>query len=420
MKGLFFFLILVWIAGAATAQSTGTPVPTQGPSSAGPRWVFGKSLFQQASDSEIRYPVNIAGYKFARPVCYYLGISLPNAGTGLVFDGAVELEKDTFESEVDLRAGRYKGVAKFEKDSFAGPVDFTYSSFEQDAFFDYCTFKDYAYFDRVGFKGHADFSNAVFGHVAFFSGMILSNPSELSFTLATLPDTLDLSDNTTIFQPVELTDASFIPSRVHRIFLNRTNISMIHMDYIHFKLLFRDPKYDNRPELTQEEEAAIYEELLNNFKARGQSDSYERLDVEYHQWQWDKTLIHSLIPWLPDIQMIWWYYGYRKWLVFVWAIFFLLLFSGINYFRLNDLNRDVYPMSTIPIFPTLGTLPFLWQRARWRLWYAVVYSATLFFTLTIKAEDIRFNRIGASLYIFIIYLSGIVCLAYMANFVLQK
>ena len=55
-----------------------------------------------------------------------------------------------------------------------------------------------------------------------------------------------------------------------------------------------------------------------------------------------------------------------------------------------------------------------------RLWYAFVYSANIFFRLTLKVEDLQYNRIWATLYVMIMYTLGLVCLAYMANFVLQK
>jgi len=189
---------------------------------------------------------------------------------------------------------------------------------------------------------------------------------------------------------------------------------MVHLDYQHFKLLFIDPKTGDT--LSDEEKSSIYEQLLQNFKSHGQEDSYQALDIEYHHFQ-----ANSPLNWLADkLQMLWWNYGYSKWRVIAWAIVFVLLFSALNYFWLNHLNEKVYPIDGIPAFSKLGENPFSWRRACRRFWYSTVYTSTVFFRLSIEVKKIQFNRVLASLYIFMIYLLGILCLAYTANFVLQK
>lgn len=365
-------------------------------------------------DSSVIALIDDHGIRFPHDYKYYKGNNIPNGGYGLVFSHPVEMAKDTFGGRIDIRKAEFKTDVDFDTVLFLKNADFTYSFFNRDARFEYCQFTDTAHFCMTTFLGDADFSNAVFGHIAYFSGLTFGPQSQLSFTAAVLPDTLDFSENAVLPLPIELTDAHFTDGKVHHIFLNRTNIGMVHFDYKHFKLLFFDPKNDTT--ISGEEKESIYREALQNFKSRGQADSYQKLDIEYRHF-----LAKNSFEWIIDMMKLsWWNYGYWKWLVFLWAIFFVMLFSLINYFRLNELNKHVYTIDGILEFPKLGIQPFSWKRAKTRFWYSMVYTSNIFFRLTLDSKRVQFSKVRGSLYIFVIYIAGIICLAYMANFVLQK
>ncbi len=114
-------------------------------------------------------------------------------------------------------------------------------------------------------------------------------------------------------------------------------------------------------------------------------------------------------------------------MIFVWTIGLLLIFSVLNYyFFIDSLVEEVY---TIPNIPALRSRSEIRQTAsrdvakqfrRQRWWYTFVYTATVFFSLTLKFENLKFSRRGRAVYFLAIYLIGLVCIAYMANFVLQK
>ena len=55
-----------------------------------------------------------------------------------------------------------------------------------------------------------------------------------------------------------------------------------------------------------------------------------------------------------------------------------------------------------------------------RLWYSFVYTAVIFFSLSLKISNVNFRNKGGTMYIMFVYTLGLICLAYMANFVLQK
>jgi hypothetical protein len=108
----------------------------------------------------------------------------------------------------------------------------------------------------------------------------------------------------------------------------------------------------------------------------------------------------------------WWAYGYEKERVFLWTIGLLFLFTIATYSKLKFLNEEVYPIENIPKDGYLNV-------GR-KLWFALAYTATVFFQLTLKLEKINLQHRFAVLYVFLIYLIGIICLAYMANFVLSR
>lgn len=364
--------------------------------------------------------LTVLNSKFARPCLFYYGEHRPNAGTGINADMGFEFRHNQFIQLVDLRAGIFSGDAVFEESHFENRADFSYSDFKSRADFYNCYFHDSAHFALVHFRGDADFSKCRFSHVAFFYGMSFDNLTDFTFTKALFPDTLDLSENGTIFQTIDLTDADFSKQQKPvEIYLAGSDISKIHLDYTHFHLLFRNP-HDHYKEITDDEKQAVFEELLNNFKSRGQLASYRKLDIEYQDFLWDK---HSLlISWFKYVPKLWWNYGYDKWLVFLWAGLAVIIFTLINSRRhyLDFLNTHVYTMEGFSLPPETNDNEGEKNVNKSVFWYAFVYTSSIFFKLTLKLENLKYKETRHVCYIIMIYTLGLICLAYMANFVIQK
>ncbi len=204
------------------------------------------------------------------------------------------------------------------------------------------------------------------------------------------------------------------------------------MDYKYFELRFKNQKGHI---ISNSEKEIVYEALLKNFKDRGQNDSYELLDIEYHDFVFGKYSIRHL----------WNCYGYHKEWVFYWAAIFLFIFSIINFFCFEYLINMVYyieffedrkfshKMRTengdyVDSKPIINNqLSRFWNK----LWYSFAYTVIIFFLFSLKMENFDFNvlhkettakikHISGLIYVVLIYATGIACLAYMANFVLQK
>lgn len=267
--------------------------------------------------------------------------------------------------------------------------------FRQEAYFEDEIFQLEAHFGNAHFGSRASFSNTTFKEGAIFDG-------------ALLPDTLEFSNVKEIGAEIDFTNARK-DSGVCHINLLRSDISKIKLRYDIFRLYFPD-------ETRIEEKSNVYEALLAKFKADRYDDSYETLDIEYRkflyairgQWVWNA------------LQNYWWNYGYSKEWIFVWIGYFLWVFTIINWFYYDYLSTKVYSIKSL----SLQQMPTGWKRHFLKPLLALTYTCFIFFGVKIDPEGIKelsgFRRYFALFYIFTVYSVGLICLAYLANFIVTK
>ncbi len=283
-------------------------------------------------------------------------------------------------------------------------------------------------------RGSMAFTSCYFAQKIQFYELETQENTVISFDKSILPERINFDHCPKLNSEVDFSNVDFDHKhnydekkygyRKHLINLYKSNISKFHLDYTHFKLDFPS-------ELPLEEKKSMYEALLKNFKDRGQMDSYELLDIEYH----DLTYGNS------NFIRYWNFYGYKKWMVFLWLTGFIFIYTIITYFSLDNLNgtsdvkllnnylgepgintpddeKCVYKIAKIPQLAPRKETKTIKEKFR-RLWYSFMYTSTIFFLLTLKVENINFKKAGV-LYLILVYSSGILCLGYLANFVLQK
>lgn len=399
---------------------------------------------------------NFSGTNFYVPTMFNLSKFLQNSYfMSSVFHAGADFHDTKFIKDVNFSDAAFKGEVGFRNTVFSGNTTFsgvTFSSGIGDPFdkqsgervtFSSASFLKTADFSNATFSNYVFFQDTKFSNVAAFNNMHVKDSTLFSFNGAILPDTLCFENIQFIKNDIDLTAADFRDSvvpyfqkgevlnkwpltlrfkdsviahskfkrnRKCNIFLFNVDISKFHIDYIHFKLLFTDPSPSGHYIIPTDEREGIYESLLKNFKDRGQNESYKLLDIEYREFKWSIAPIY--IRWWGFLDKWWWNYGYNKEWVFLWAIGFLFLFSIITFTKINYLNKEVYVIENIPFISSVST-------GR-RIWYSIIYTCSLFFRLTLKLDKIKYTHILWTIYIFIVYLSGIICIAYMANFVLQR
>ena len=264
-----------------------------------------------------------------------------------------------FENHFNISGAVFYNTAYMHHNFFYAPVLFATDSINS------LDLSSSIFHSEFTFTGNYVNENLSFANDTFYKTFRLNNISlgkngQIIFNNTLLPDTLDFSSNERISNQVDLLVADFsdtarydtaqkIYKKPHYINLYKSDISKFHLDYFHFRLYFP-------PDLNLDERNSVYEALLNNFKTRGQDDSYEKLDIEYKAYKYLHTPNKH---WLNYIDKWWWNYGYDKDLVFVHAAFFLIFFTFITFIILGFLNDEVYSMDDIKY-----TIPLSMQKYR--------------------------------------------------------
>jgi hypothetical protein len=171
------------------------------------------------------------------------------------------------------------------------------------------------------------------------------------------------------------------------------DLNNVDMDYQNFRIVFTDSL------IKPEEKRQAYLTLLENFKKKGQMDSYETLDLEYKE-KFDPPIKHF-------IQTFWWTYGYEKNKIFRNSGIFILLFTFLTMLFYKKL-QSVYAINNADT--NYG-----------RLVNSFIYTNIVFWSLKIDVKEMKFRyHLAAASYIMLMYVTGIICLAYMVNYVIQS
>jgi len=317
----------------------------------------------------------------------------------------------------DFLASRFPNPVLFSRTTFYKDAKFFLVSFYDTANFSECDFKKqatflgtnffgYTSFYNTYFNGYSDFGNSKFGLIANFSAIRIGDSASFDFRQALLPDLIDFSENVNIPRIIDLSNANYSdPSRYHKntgyyikhlIRLRGSDVSKFTFDYHYFTL--------DTSRMSDDEKAGQYEALLKNFDQRGRKESYKLLDIEYQRFK------HPNFAW---INHWWWNYGYDRWYIILWIIAFTIVFTIITEIFYNALNSKVYSFDNMS-----DQIP--WRQFGMRTWYSFLYTSAIFLRLTLRIENFNFKNKAGVVYIFLVYTVGIVCLGYLANWVLQK
>jgi hypothetical protein len=332
----------------------------------------------------------------------------------------------------------FRNPTNFSYSVYNSPVnaDFSSSTFRCKADFSFSTFKAKANFLGAHFDSSADFSKVKFSSEADFSAAAFN--SVVSFKYASLPDTLWFENVKEIQDEIDLTVARIDTLKTKdknykcKIDLFNSDISKIRINYVLFQLCFP-------PDKTFEQKMSTYEKLLKKFKDEGFLESYKLLDVEYQDFIYKQNKNVILNCFLKN----WWNYGYNKEYVLTWSLFIFVLFYLLNIFLFNHLQKNVFEIDfafynksnsgesvqnisssgfskahqrTLTVkrkaLITLNNLAI-------RVINPLIYTGVIFFGLTISLE--KFKKFsGWAIYIWLIYLIGLFCLAYIINIIIVK
>lgn len=402
---------------------------------------------------------------------YALSISIFGQQANSIKDDYLDIPDSSFQM-IDYNGGLGLHIISFIHSRPFKHFDIVNSTLDNGFYVNNLTLINKGIIKNDSFKGNLSFNNCFFIKGVHVSDIFLykelrfdssringalvlnnikqANDSRLTFNNTILPDTVYFAYNDNIPKEVDFNTANYLDSSryywlrkgrpasldrkdnkwvifrsyklsFNKIYLNlyKSDINKVHLDYSYFRLLLTDPNTGLK--LPMDEARSLYEALLNNFKVRGQMKSYELCDIEYQEYKWSEK--SKWWSWLYVFPKYWNNYGYDKGRVFLWTIVFLIIFTYCTYKLFDPLSREVYPIDNIPQQPLLKFTKKtpLDGKLRWnRVWYSFVYTSIIFFLLTIKIERINYRNKHVVFYLMIVYTIGIICIAYMANYIITR
>lgn len=374
---------------------------------------FRKTTFAAKADFNQRTIDSLANFKravFDKDANFYATVFIDTADFSFAkFSNAV------------FKLGNFNANANFEKAEFDLIATFSERQFNANANFIKAEFDSTALFIKTIFNSDANFSNGKFNsYVSFKSAQFMG---DTYFQGDTLPEYLDFSNVTKTKYEIDLTKSIINPKyKTCNINLTDAAIDKFRFSYKRFKLWF--PVEDATG---YDLKANVYEELLKKQKDEGFTQSYEILDKEYREFQYtdpgaEKGEWGKFLNW---VEKNWWGYGYDKELIIRNALIIFLILSFINSFFLKYLITQVY--SNEKISKLIEKRETKNGFIKWfdSLRYSIFYTAVIFFSFNFDMEKLNYagNLDGWKVlnltWFMLIYLGGVVCMAYLANFIIS-
>lgn len=204
-----------------------------------------------------------------------------------------------------------------------------------------------------------------------------------------------------------------------------SDLSRIRFNYENFELVFHDTitHYINIPDWKIE---LTYKLLLEEQLKQGFLNGYAKLDKEYKEFQYtrEKTIYGEFINW---IDKTWWDYGYDKSLVVKNSFIVFFFFFVVNLFFYSSLHEVYCPEKFKHLEERLvhkasdkrilkrGILIFIN-----RIPGVFLYTGYLFWAVRLDIHNLEIRKPFAFTLLILEYVSGIICLAYIANYILGR
>ncbi|UTW62150.1 hypothetical protein KFE98_19415 [bacterium SCSIO 12741] len=295
------------------------------------------------------------------------------------------------------------------------------------------------YLDRLHFHSNAEFTlNEVDSSLIMIDCDFSTSPNlsfdglaaqQLTLRDCQLPDTLTLKD-LVIENQIDLSQNNVIGERNTPcvLVIDESVIGKLKLRYSNFQLLIPE----ELSSVQFEQYSYLFETLLSDHQEYGFMASYETLDKDYQRFKLsqnpnDSKLVQSIGKILSLLNEYWNGYGYEKERIWFNSFFLIFLFGLINWILFPFLISEVYPIKAIAesnnrlvaqkINRSQNVKHFFLMRNPYMVFF---YTCLIFFGLKISVENLKFDHKISVVYILLQYTMGLICLAYMANFVISS
>jgi len=227
--------------------------------------------------------------------------------------------------------------------------------------------------------------------------------------VSSLPDTLTLMN---LIIKDGIYDNGYLVSKKCVLFLERVDFEKIHVSFNKFDLCVS-------PSQNYELQLVLYQSILKRLRDDGLSEMYE---VQDKRFQSLKLLYdhHWFLNWLSKA---WWDYGYDKGRIFLWSLGLFTFFFICNICSLNQLRLVYFPEKFL--IKEALRLQQKENSQKLKAFFIQIpgtflYTTYIFWGLKLDLKKVEIKNWWAILLILVQYVLGVVCVAYLANYVISK
>jgi len=165
---------------------------------------------------------------------------------------------------------------------------------------------------------------------------------------------------------------------------------------------------------------SFYNKLKEQYTNLGMTSSYDSADIDSRRFiAKNRGALYKFTDW---VNRWWWNYGYDKGKVVTNSLFLFSFFLFANLcFGLKRLFENGYELNTFRvILDQIKKYRYWYAKIWYQFWYTFLFTCLVFWGIKLERDKLKLQNLGYIFYILLQYLVGVVCLAYLAAFILGK
>lgn len=256
--------------------------------------------------------------------------------------------------------------------------------------------------------------------------MSILSGSVVSFTNILIRESSTIDTDTVYIDNVHFQDLAIL--KLYFDLANKNTSNALHLcfnnqpDLEHYNFDYGLTNIYTQPFFLDMDSTKFYKDLIEMQRKYNYIDGMKRAEIEFDTYvlSHGNFFFRSIV--LP-IRIHWDYFGYNKELIFRNTLMLFSFFLLINLIFFVRVYEDVYPIESLQIyydkiFPLSTHNPFEFIYKAFP--YSFYFTAVVFFGLKMNLETLKLSFKGWALYLYIQYIVGLICLAYLVNFVITK
>lgn len=242
---------------------------------------------------------------------------------------------------------------------------------------------------------------------------ILQNPR--LYFLNKLPDILlENCDLTALNGLIDLTnvknDSGIVKSHLRLVGID---ISKLRFNYADFDYYLEEKSIA--------EAETFYKQLKDQYAKLGMTESYKEADIDAQKFRYKEgTWYHYIVV---TVNEWWWNFGYNKELIFRNSAILFGLFFFVNLFiGLPNLIFKGYGLKYFKdeFSKISGLKQPSFKEATRNVLRTFLFTGYIFWGINLDKKELNIKYLGYVFYLLFQYLVGLICLAYLANYIISK